>query len=128
MRVEQRAVLREGGVLRGHAAGVRPEVRVDVQVVRTLSRPEARLAGEARVAHVRRGLEHAVVAGHDAHEELVVQRAVAMAGVPSLRLVGWLAGGAQARTIVLTLLRAAEAKSAQPRPVNRLGVRGGGPL
>ena len=48
------------------------------------------MAGEARVAHVRRGLEHAVVAGHDAHEELVVRRAVAMAGVHGAS--GWLAG------------------------------------
>ena len=49
------------------------------------------MAGEAWVrAHVRRGLEHAVVAGHDAHEELVVRRAVAMAGVHGAS--GWLAG------------------------------------
>ncbi len=49
------------------------------------------MAGEAWVrAHVRRGLEHAVVAGHDAHEELVVRRAVAMARVHGAS--GWLAG------------------------------------
>ena len=49
------------------------------------------MAGEAWVrAHVRRGLEHAVVAGHDAHEELVVRRAVAMAGVHGAS-AGWLA-------------------------------------
>ena len=49
------------------------------------------MAGEAWVrAHVRRGLEHAMVAGHDAHEELVVRRAVAMAGVHGAS--GWLAG------------------------------------
>ena len=62
------------------------------------------MAGEAWVrAHVRRGLEHAVVAGHDAHEELVVRRAVAMAGVHGAS--GWLAGGAQARAIVLLTLQ-----------------------
>ena len=63
------------------------------------------MAGEAWVrAHVRRGLEHAVVAGHDAHEELVVRRAVAMAGVHGASgwLSCWLAGGAQA-IVLLTL-------------------------
>ena len=70
------------------------------------------MAGEAWVgAHVRRGLEHAMVTGHDAHEELVVRWAVAMAGVHGAS--GWLAGwrcncGADA------------AKSAEPHPVNRL--------
>ena len=49
------------------------------------------MAGEAWVrAHVRRGLEHAMVTGHDAHEELVVRWAVAMAGVHGAS--GWLAG------------------------------------
>ena len=60
------------------------------------------MAGEAWVrAHVRRGLEHAVVAGHDAHEELVVRRAVAMAGVHGAS-AGWLAGW-RVQIVLLTL-------------------------
>ena len=80
------------------------------------------MAGEARVAHVRRGLEHAVVAGHDAHKELVVRRAVAMAGVHGASgwLAGWLAVPRRVHNCDADAARAAEAKSAQPRPVNRL--------
>jgi len=89
VRVEYRAVLRECGVLRGQAARVRgDEVRVRVEGHGV--RGEAGVDG---VDHVGRRLEHGVVAGDDAHEELLVRRAVAMAGVHGCWLVSRWARG-----------------------------------
>ena len=82
-------MLRECGVLRGEAARVRgDEVRVRVEGHGV--RGEAGVDG---VDHVGRRLEHGVVAGDDAHEELLVRRAVAMAGVHGCWLVSRWARG-----------------------------------